>query len=181
MWTEPAVTLRRFRDDDVPAIVRTCRDPETLRWTTLTLDYGEADARAFLAYADDSWASGAEAVWAMCLPGDEGWAGSIAVRVDRSDPQLGDVGFLCAPWARGRGLTTAALRLVCRFGFTGLNLARIEWRAQVGNAASLRVAEKVGFQVEGVQRARLAQRGERRDAWVAGLLPADLASVDRRP
>ena len=37
-----------------------------------------------------------------------------------------------------------------------------------------RVAEKAGFVLEGVQRARLAQRGERRDCWVAGLLPGDL-------
>lgn len=174
VWHEPEVTLRLFRDEDVPDIVEACRDPESQRWTTLTRTYAEPDARKFLAYASSCWASGGEGVWAMSLPTDERWSGSISLRIDQFDRALGDVGFLCAPWARGRGLTSAALHQVCGFGFAQLGLARIEWRAHVGNAASRRVAEKVGFQLEGVQRARLVQRGERRDAWVAGLLPADL-------
>jgi RimJ/RimL family protein N-acetyltransferase len=174
VWREDAVTLRLFADRDIPDIVATCRDPETVRWTTRGLDYGEADARQFLAHARGSWTAGEEGVWAMCLPGDDRWSGAMSLRIDRSDRRLGDVGFVCAPWARGRGLTTAALHVVCRWAFAELDLARIEWRAHVGNDASLRVAQKVGFRVEGTQRARLAQRGERRDAWVAGLLPADL-------
>ena len=182
VWRADAVTLRMFDDADIPDIVASCRDPETLRWTTLRLDYGEADAKQFLAYARDSWASGEEAVWAMCLPGEDRWSGAMCLRVDRLDRHLGDVGFVCAPWARRRGLTPAALYVVCGWGFAELDLARIEWRAHVGNDASLRVAEKVGFRVEGTQRARLAQRGERRDAWVAGLLPADLrAPTGARP
>jgi RimJ/RimL family protein N-acetyltransferase len=174
VWQEPAVTLRLFRDEDVPDVVEACRDPETQRWTTLTRTYAEPDARQFLAYAASSWASGLEGVWAMCLPGEARWSGSISLRLDRFDRELGDVGFLAAPWARGRGLTSAALHLVCGFGFAQLGLERIEWRAHIGNEASRRVAEKVGFQLEGVQRARLVQRGERRDAWVASLLPGDL-------
>ena len=179
VWRQDAVTLRHVDDADIPEVVACSRDPETLRWTTRRLDYGDADARQFLAYARGSWASG-EAVWAMCLPGDDRWCGAISLRIDRSDRRLGDVGFVCAPWARGRGLTGAALYVVCGWGFAELDLARIEWRAHVGNDASRRVAEKVGFRLEGTQRARLAQRGERRDAWVAGLLPADLrAPADR--
>ena len=44
----------------------------------------------------------------------------------------------------------------------------------MGNDASLRVAEKLGFQREGTARAGLLHRGERRDGWVAGLLPGEL-------
>jgi RimJ/RimL family protein N-acetyltransferase len=171
---DATVSLEAFCDGDTADIVTAARDPETLRWTTLRLDYTADDARQFVAYAAQSWATGGECVWAMRAPGVPRWAGSISLRVDQRDPQLADVGFLCTPWARGRGLTTAALRLTCAWGFRELGLARIEWRAQVGNLASRRVAEKAGFRLEGTQRARLVQRGERRDAWLAGLLPADL-------
>ena len=36
------------------------------------------------------------------------------------------------------------------------------------------MAEKAGFTVEGLCRRRLVQRGERRDAWIGGLLPGEL-------
>jgi RimJ/RimL family protein N-acetyltransferase len=85
-----------------------------------------------------------------------------------------EIGFWTAPGARGRGVMTAAARLVIRFGFEVLHLQRVEWLALVGNDASLRVAEKLGFRLEGTLRAGLLHRGERLDGWVAGLLPGEL-------
>jgi RimJ/RimL family protein N-acetyltransferase len=69
---------------------------------------------------------------------------------------------------------TDAARLVCRFAFEVLGLQRVEWWARVGNEGSRRVAEKLGFTMEGTCRARLLHRGERVDGWVGGLLPGDL-------
>ena len=85
-----------------------------------------------------------------------------------------EIGFWTAPWARGRGVMTAAARLVCRWGFDELGLERIEWWANVGNDASRRVAEKLGFTMEGTCRRRLLHRGERVDGWVGGLLRGEL-------
>ena len=93
------------------------------------------------------------------------------------DPSVADVGYLTAPYARGTGTTTAALEAICAWGFETLRLERIEWRAQVGNEASRRVAEKVGFRLEGVNRALLRLRGERYDTWIASLLPHELTEL----
>lgn len=71
-------------------------------------------------------------------------------------------------------MTTAAVVAVCRWVFDIRNLALVEWRAQVGNEASRRVAEKVGFSMEGVLRQRLVHRGCRVDAWVGSLLPGEI-------
>jgi RimJ/RimL family protein N-acetyltransferase len=103
----------------------------------------------------------------------DGWVGSLlpADLVSRADPLIGDVGFLVAPWARGRGYAPAALVALCEWGFKALGLARIEWRARVGNEASWRAAEKAGFAYEGTARAALNFRGQRVDAWVGALVP----------
>jgi RimJ/RimL family protein N-acetyltransferase len=69
---------------------------------------------------------------------------------------------------------TDAARLVCRFGFEVLHLGRIEWWAGVGNEPSRRVAQRLGFTMEGTCRRRLSHREERLDGWVAGLLPGEL-------
>jgi RimJ/RimL family protein N-acetyltransferase len=90
------------------------------------------------------------------------------------DATMREIGFWTAPWARGRGVMTDAARLVIRFGFEVLRLERIEWCALVGNDASRRVAEKLGFVQEGTARKGLLHRGERCDGWVAGLLPGEL-------
>ncbi|HEX5540734.1 MAG TPA: GNAT family protein [Micromonospora sp.] len=96
-------------------------------------------------------------------------------RLSPVDTGLADVGFFTAPEARGRGYGPAALAAVCRWGFTALRLARIEWRANVGNTASRRMAEKAGFVFEGTARSALNHRGRRVDAWVGALLATDPA------
>jgi RimJ/RimL family protein N-acetyltransferase len=52
----------------------------------------------------------------------------------------------------GRGLATEAGRAFIQFGFDRLRLNRIVATVQVGNAASLRVLEKLGFTLIGTER-----------------------------
>ena len=89
------------------------------------------------------------------------------------DPGVWDVGYWCVPQHRGQGVVPEALGALCRWGFAVLDAVRVEWMAQVGNSASLRAAQKAGFQLEGVLRNGLVHRGDHRDGWIAGLLPGD--------
>ncbi|RKN27962.1 GNAT family N-acetyltransferase [Micromonospora musae] len=165
--------LRRMEERDLDPIVQTCRDPETIRWTTVPDPYERSDAESYLGFVWDTWAAGTSANYVFTGP-DDRYAGSIDLRLSPSDPLLAEVGFMALPEARGRGFMPAALAALCTWGFTTLGLARVEWRAHVGNTSSRRAAEKAGFTVEGTARGGLAHRGERVDAWVAALLPADL-------
>lgn len=81
---------------------------------------------------------------------------------------------MTAPVARGRGYLSAALVALSAWGFSTLGLARIEWKANVGNTASRRAAEKAGFLVEGTARGGVQHRGERVDVWVGALLAKEL-------
>jgi [ribosomal protein S5]-alanine N-acetyltransferase len=75
---------------------------------------------------------------------------------------------------RGRGVATAALGLAVRWAFEGLHLARLDLGVDIRNAASLRVAAKVGFRREGTLHGLMGRGGERRDEAVYSLLPTDL-------
>jgi RimJ/RimL family protein N-acetyltransferase len=162
--------LRPWRPEDVPGVTVACRDPEAVRWTSVPVPYSEETARQFLfEHSPAQWALGHRAVYAIADERD-GYVGSIDLRIDPSDPDSAEVGYLVAPWARGRGYASAALRTLCSWGFATLGLARVVWSAHVGNDASRRVAEKAGFTLEGVLRAGCEQRGGRRDAWVGSLL-----------
>jgi RimJ/RimL family protein N-acetyltransferase len=171
--TDGLVRLRALNGTDVDAVVAACSDPDTQRWTSVPSPYLREHAEYFVhEFAPQQWQTGIGLVWAICGP-DDRYAGNMDLRISRSDPGRGNVGFHCAPWARGQGWTTIALELATGWGFEKLGLARIEWRAFVGNEASRRVAEKAGFTFEGTQRGRLLHRGERMDGWVASLLPGD--------
>lgn len=176
--TDGVVVLRAALPTDLGAITRACQDTDSQRWTTaLPFPYTEDDARWFVEESvPRDWANARAVTWAVTgVDEPQEWAGSMSVRLLDREDDLGDVGYLTAPWARGQGWTTRALTLACRFGFGPWRLDRLEWRALIGNDASRRVAEKVGFRFEGVQRSRLVRRGERLDAWSGALLPQDLA------
>ncbi|MDG4817615.1 GNAT family N-acetyltransferase [Micromonospora sp. WMMD956] len=174
--------LRPIEECDLDAITETCRDPHTVEWTTVPTPYERADAARFRRdVADAAWARGTGGYFTVA-DGEDRYVASVDLRIAAADPVQGMVGFMTAPHARGRGYMPAATTALAAWGFTTLGLARVEWRALVGNTASRRVAEKAGFTMEGTARGFLPTRaGSRADAWVASLLPGDLAATTPRP
>ena len=142
-------TLRPLREADLDELVQICTDPETVRWTTVPLNYTRDDAQTFLDFTQRAAAAGRELTWAI---DDSGvLAGAISLRLPEGSANApgtyADLGFYTAAQMRGRGIMTDAVRTVLGFGFDplGLGLDTIGWAALVGNAASERVAVKAGF------------------------------------
>jgi RimJ/RimL family protein N-acetyltransferase len=169
------VTLRPLEALDLPAVVEQCRDPESIRWTTVPVPeggYGPADAEAFLGVVADGWRSGELLTWAIeenSRPGR--YCGSIDLRIQGDG--IAETGFVLHPDARGRHLMSSALRLVRDYGFDVGRLTVIRWRAAVGNWPSRRVAAAAGWRFDGVVRRSLVHRGQLLDGWVATLLASD--------
>jgi RimJ/RimL family protein N-acetyltransferase len=63
-----------------------------------------------------------------------------------------EVGYWVGRAYWNRGLATAALERICRYGFEELGLSRIFATPIAWNPASFKVLEKVGFQREGIMR-----------------------------
>jgi len=167
------LTLRPPAPGDAQAIVAAFTDSETRAWTVIPLDFDLDRAASFIVNAPGWWQRGEGARWVIA-DADDAFVGQLDLRVYAGDPEAAEVFFVAAPHARGRGYLSAALRAAAVWGIRQRGLKRIEWRALVGNHGSRRVAEKAGFQSEGVQRQFCNQRGVRHDAWVASLIVADL-------
>lgn len=174
------LVLRCPTQDLAEQVYAACQDRELHRWLENLPDpYTEQDAREFIASAPQRWADDVEHVFAITDAADGRLLGMIGLhdlrQLTHPAGGLGEVGYWVLESERGRGVCTAAVRLVCRYGFDELRLARIEWQAEVGNEGSRRVAERVGFVVEGTCPRRLVHRSERVDGWLAGLLPEQLS------
>ncbi len=110
------------------------------------------------------------ACWAVEAVGR--FAGSLDLR-----GQPPEIGYALAPWARGRGYMTRAVRLATRWAFDEAGLPVVHWRAQAGNLGSWRVAHACGFAFQGELPLSIPHRGSLRDAWQALLRATD----DGRP
>ncbi len=72
-----------------------------------------------------------------------------------------NIGIGLLPEARGRGVGTAAQRLVADHLFATTELDRVEASTDVGNVAEQQALEKAGFRREGVLRGAQLRGGER--------------------
>ncbi|MFI8631086.1 GNAT family N-acetyltransferase [Microbacterium sp. NPDC077663] len=160
---------------DIEAITAAAQDPEVPRWTTLPSPYERRHAEEFVEKAATWWEEESELTWAVRCEGR--WVGMVGLhRVEKRGSA--EIGFWMDAAARGHGYLTEAATAVVDFGFAEpLALARIQWRAIVGNGASARVAQKLGFRYEGILRQGLSDPRGRYDGWIAALLPDD----DRTP
>lgn len=178
--SDSVVTLRAHAEDDVPAMVEACRDPESVRWTRVPNDYTPDHGKRFVRHIKrEGWENDSEwgfAVEAADESGTPRWIGNLDLRNEGFD--RAEIAYLAHPWARGRGLMERAARLALAWGFEAKGIRTVIWYAHVGNWASRRLAWKVGFTVHGTLPAWYDHRGDLRDAWVgtvrrgASLTPA---------
>jgi RimJ/RimL family protein N-acetyltransferase len=169
--TGTRVRLRPWRPDDADAVFAACQDDGIQRWTTVPSPYTREDAVAYVSsVAPQAWDDGG-AVFAVEDLATGEIAGSIGAHGMRDG--IAHIGYWTAPEARGRGLTSDALRTVARWFLRERGAARVELVVEPANTASVRVAEAAGFTAEGVLRQRLVVRGRRADVVMYSLLPGD--------
>jgi RimJ/RimL family protein N-acetyltransferase len=149
-------------------------DPDVLRFTRIPVPVPEGFSRHWLdVYARARREGSREAFAAFAADG--AFAGlALAPEIDREGAQL-ELGYIVAPGVRGRGLGTAILRALTAWAFDELGAQRAFLLISVGNAASLRVAERCGYVQEGVLRSLHLKQGIRGDATLWSRLPSDPA------
>jgi len=167
------VGLRPWSETDLPAQLEAFNDPLFQRfsdWAPRT----EAEARASLAEKEQARQRGEQIDFALVEPLDDTVVlGGASLNNVSLEQGRAAIGYWLAPHARGRGVATHAVRLISRWAFEDLHVARLELTCGPDNRASQGVAERCGFTREGVLRSHLPFRGTRRDTVVFGLLPGE--------
>ncbi|MFI5680563.1 GNAT family N-acetyltransferase [Streptomyces cellulosae] len=174
------LVLRTVEARHTDAVYAAAQDPDIQRWTTIPAPYLREHAQSFTQQVvPDGWACGSMFTWGVFLPEGEELVGMLSITL-RS---LGtaEVGFWGTKEHRGNGYLTEATRAAAHWAFARASIDRVEWRAEVGNAASRAVAERAGFTIEGTLRSAVNNKGVRRDCWVGSLLPSDLGLPSTAP
>ena len=166
----PRLKLRWMIAPDAEAHYAVFSDPEVARywssgaWTALDQAH-EHIAATQAAYADGSGMRlGIELRDTGTLIGNA----SLHRFVDAS--RRCELGYALAHAHWGYGYVSEALRALLDFGFTALDLNRVEADIDPRNTASARVLEKLGFRKEGYMPERWIVQGEPADTVYYGLL-----------
>ena len=92
--------------------------------------------------------------------------------------RLFEIGYWIRQDREGRGYVSEAVQLLTRLAFDALDANRVELRIDSRNVRSLRVADRLGFVLEGTLRRKLpAPDGSIADMHVLALLPEEYQAL----
>jgi ribosomal-protein-serine acetyltransferase len=172
------VNLRPWRPGDEPELFEAAREslPTVGRWLPwLTESYSPADSAAWITSSVEAWEAGVEFRFAVVEATPPGrLLGGVGINQLNKLHRMANLGYWVRTTATGQGVATHAARLAARFALTTLELVRVEIVTMDENAASQRVAVKLGATFEGVLRDRLWLGGKSHPARLYSIVRGDL-------
>jgi ribosomal-protein-serine acetyltransferase len=180
--TDGSVVLRPLQARDIGPMYQAVRESitEVSRWLAWCHpDYSVEDSTTWIESRPAAWASGTEYSFAITDAADDTFLGTCGL--NRIDPihRWANLGYWVRSSRTRKGVATAATLLVARFALEELKLNRVEIVIADSNAASLRVAEKVGATREGLLRRKVMAHGEVHDAVMFSLIWQDFERLGR--
>jgi RimJ/RimL family protein N-acetyltransferase len=167
------IRLVPFAEEHLADVAEMIEDRDVLRFTRVPEPPPANFPRAWLARYVEGRRDGTREAFAIVDTTDGRFCGlAVAPRIDRVTRTV-ELGYVVAPHARGRGVATAALRLLTRWAFTELHALRLELLISLDNEASKRVAENVGYVREGVLRSLHFKQDRWEDSEIWSRLPTD--------
>lgn len=169
-----AFTLRPWRMDDLGLVREASVDEYIPLVTSIPSVYSESAGRLFIERQWGRAAEGSGYPFVIVRVEDERPVGAIGLWTKDLDQGRASIGYWVVDSARGQGAASAALAAVAGWGLRDLGVHRLELCVEPWNTASIRTAERAGFQREGVLRGWQRVGDEYRDMFIYSLLEADL-------
>lgn len=138
---EFGVHLRSWVVTDAQLYVQ-ARDEEVFRWTTERRELTVAETEAAIQAVNAS-----DSVFSFAIVDSQSneILGNMTLVRDKENEAAGEAMYWLSSSARGRGIATQALRLLCHWAFTELGLEQIILKTYLGNVRSQQVAARAGF------------------------------------
>jgi RimJ/RimL family protein N-acetyltransferase len=140
--------LRPFRAADFDAYAAMVADADVMRFLGDGKPLNRVDAWRQLATVIGHWTLRGYGLWAV----EERASGELVGRIGCWEPEGWpdfEVGWTLRRASWGRGYATEGARAALRYAFTELNRPHVVSLIRPGNAASVRVAERLGERLQG--------------------------------
>ena len=164
--------MRPLQSGDVADILTLASAKEISDNTFVPVPYPPEVAEEFVRTRRELWSKDEAYVFGIIEKSGGRFAGCMGLHLFH-DHFRAEVGYWIGLPYWGRGLATAALRLLIQFGFERLKLNRIEAGHFEHNIASGRVMQKANMRFEGVRRQAFWHRDRFKDAHWHAILRED--------
>lgn len=82
----------------------------------------------------------------------EQFVGLIGFKDTDADNKKIEIGYWLSQNAQGKGIMTQSVSKLIEYAFNNMEMNRIQIKVAIGNHKSRRIPEKLGFQLEGIER-----------------------------
>lgn len=171
--TTDRLRLRALRHGDVPALVAIYSDASVMRYWSTPAWSSEDDAHAMLEEDLAAMASGEYVQLGVERPDDGALVGTCTLFDFNWQCRRGEVGYALGASYWGNGYMHEALVALLNYGFSALDLNRVEADVDPRNTPSAKTVERLGFVREGLLRERWIVDGEVSDTAFYGLIRRD--------
>lgn len=168
------VRLRPFRLTDVEAVRGASQDEHIVSITTVPSRFSEDEGRLFILRQWRRATDGTGYSFAIADAATDQAIGLMGLWLRDIDQGRAYLGYWVASAGRGQGAARQALTTVAHWAFDQLQIPRLELYVEPWNEASIRTAERAGFQREGLLRSWQVVGAKRADMWMYSLLHPDL-------
>ncbi len=180
----PRVLLRPFRLEDAPAVWEAVEESRAhlapwLPWVegTRSLD----DERVSMIRMRARWMLREDLTVGIFERATGRFLGGSGLHRIHWEARAFEIGYWIRVSAEGRGYVTETVQLLVRLAFDRLGANRVEIQTDPRNVRSRRVAERLGFVLEGtLRRYRLNPDGRPSDRLIFALIPEDYARLPWR-
>ena len=167
--TTERLRLRQIRPGDTEALYAIYSDAETMRY------YGEPyqsreELEEALSLRQEDYTARRAIRWGIALTGDDTLVGSCGFHHFDEGHLRAEIGYILNRAHWGQGIMTEALAAIISYGFSTMELRRIEAIIDIANERSKGVLLKLGFQYEGNLRQRYHIGDRFEDEHYFGLL-----------
>jgi RimJ/RimL family protein N-acetyltransferase len=163
------VRLRAVAEDDLPTLARWWADPAVATFQ----DGGPLHPKPVAKIMDmlRSWSTNESLDVGLAVTTLDGeLAGHAALHQIRPKDRVATYGIMIGPEFQNRGVGTDTTRVMLRYGFTELNLRRIQLLAFGYNERAIAAYRKAGFREEGRRREATFRGGRYHDEVIMGVL-----------
>lgn len=174
------VVLRAFEAGDVAMLRDLATDPYVPLIGSLPAGASEQQALDFIERQHSRWTTGVGYSFCVADQADGQAMGTAGLWLKELELGRASVGYTVAPRSRRRGVGARALRALTTFGWTLPELFRIELYVEPWNQGSIRTAERVGYQREGLLRSHQTIGGRRVDMLLYAALRPDAQAAASR-
>jgi len=165
--------LRPWHLSDLPLVREASEDDYIPLITTVPSPYSESAGVAFI---ERQWgrATTRAGYTFVIVTSDDRPVGQVGLWLKDLEQGRASLGYWVVESARGQGAAVAAVDAVAGWALRDLRIPRLELWVEPWNTASVRTAERAGFQREGLLRGWQQVGDERRDMFMYSLLNDEL-------